>query len=90
MMVSKNFLTYQVVSTLTYISWNAKYYIPQEDGGWTIFVVCDEGNVDDKILTLFLAISLLWKKPQSEGVIVEMPHPDSEEEKVWGANGDNQ
>ncbi len=83
-------MTYQVVSTLTYIIWNAKFYIQQKDGGWTIFVVCDEENVEDKILTLFLAVSLIQKKPQSERVIVETPHWDSEEEKVWGANGDNQ
>ncbi len=56
------------------------------DGGWTIFGVWDVDGVKDKKLTPFLAISLIWLKQQKEGIVVKMPEPGSEEEKVWGSD----
>ncbi len=42
-----------------------------------------------EILTPFLVILLICKKQQSEGVIVDVPQPGSEEEKIWGTEDDN-
>lgn len=83
-----------LIATVRHFMWAKKIYFSyhKKDGGWTIFAVCndesDEGD-EGEILTPFLAISLIQKKQQSEGVIMEMPEPGSEEEKVLVANDDN-
>ncbi len=60
----------------------------KKDGEWTIFADCDKEGVDNNFLTPFLAISLIFKQLQQEGVIVEMLGPGSKEEKVWGIDED--
>ncbi len=55
------------------------------DGGWTIYGVCNVDRVKDKKLT-FLAILLIRQKQQKEGIVIEMPDPGSNEEKVWGSD----
>ncbi len=62
----------------------------KKDGAWSIFASCNDEDVVDQSLTLFLAISLIQEKMQGEGVMVKMPQLCSEEEKVWGANHDFQ
>ncbi len=42
--------------------------------------------MEDEKLTPFLAISLIRQKQQKEGVVIEMPMPGSDEEKVWGSD----
>ncbi len=72
-----------------YISNEDVVLIPwKKDGGWTIFAVHNEEDVEDESLTPFLAISLIHEKQQSEGLVVKMPEPGSEEEKIWGADNE--
>ncbi len=54
----------------------------KKDGGWTIFVVCGKEGEENESSTSLLAMSSIYKKPQQEGVIVEMPKPGGEEGKV--------
>ncbi len=56
------------------------------DGGWTIYGVCNVEGVEDENLTPFLAILLIWQKQQKEGIVIEMPAPGSDKEKVWGSD----
>ncbi len=49
-------------------------------------VVIPNLKIMNESLAPFLAISLIHEKQQSEGDIVEMPLPSSEEEIVWGAD----
>ncbi len=73
---------------------NNTFYVGEDEivwergwnGGWTIYRVCDVDGVEDEKLTPFLAILLIWLKQQREGIVVEMPVPGSNEEKVWGSN----
>ncbi len=66
-----------------YVSDEDIVFIPQKnDGGWTISAVCDEDHVKNESLTPYLAISLICEKQQSEGMILKIPEPGSEEEKV--------
>ncbi len=56
-----------------YVGENRNIWVQWRDGGWTIFSVCDVKGVNDKKLAEKL----------SEGIIVEMPEPDS---KRGGSN----
>ncbi len=69
-----------------YVDENEIAWVQGRDGSWTIFGVCDVEGVEDEKLTPCLAILLTWLKNQSEGIIVEMPKPGSEEEKVCGSD----
>ncbi len=69
-----------------YFGKNEIALVQGRDVGWTIFGVCDIEGVKDEKLTPFLAISLLWLKQHSEGVLFEMPEPGNKEEKVWGSH----
>ncbi len=60
-----------------YIGKNEITWVQGRDGGWTIFVVCDIERVEDEQLTPFLANSLIRLNQQKEGIIVQMPEPDS-------------
>ncbi len=57
-----------------------------QDGGWTIYGVCNVDGVEDKKLTPLLAILLIRQTQQKEGIVIEMPGPGSNEEKVWGSD----
>ncbi len=67
------------------------YYIAQDDvifvrgrkGGWKVYGVCDLEGVPDEPLTLFLAISSIHEKPQSNWIFVEIPEPHSPDEEVF-------
>ena len=73
-----------------YVGENEIVWERGRDGGWTIYGVCDVEGVEDEKLTPFLAILLIRQKQQKEGIVIEMPAPSSNEEKVWGSdNYDN-
>ncbi len=57
------------------------------NGGWTIYGVCNVDGVEDEKFTPFLSILLIREKQQKEGIVIEMPAPGSNEEKVWGSDG---
>ncbi len=69
-----------------YVGENEIAWVQGRDGGWTIFGVCDIDGVEDKKLTPILAISLIRLKRQKKGAVVQMSHPGSKEEKVWGSD----
>ena len=69
-----------------YVGENEIVWERGRNGGWTIYGVCDVDGVEDEKLTPFLAISLIRLKKQREGIVVEMPEPGSNEEKVWGSD----
>ncbi len=60
-----------------------------QDGGWTTYGVCNVEGEEDEKLTPFLAILLIRKKQQKEGIVIEMPERGSNEEKVWGSDNYN-
>ncbi len=67
------------------IEWERK-----QDGGWTIYGDCNVDGVEDKKCAPFLAILLIRQKQQKKGIVIEMPEPGSNKEKVWGSdNYDN-
>ncbi len=49
-----------------YVRENEIAWVWGQDGGWTIFGVCDVVGVEEEKLTPFLAISLIWLKQQKE------------------------
>ncbi len=69
-----------------YVGENKIAWVQGQDGGWTIFGVCNVDGVEDEKLTHLLAISLIRQKLQKEGIVIEMPEPSSEEEKVLGSD----
>ncbi len=69
-----------------YVGENEIAWLQGRDGGWKNFGVCNVEGVEDEKLTPFLAILYIRLKQQTEGILVDMPEPSSEEEKVWGSD----
>ncbi len=69
-----------------YVIENEIAWVQGRTGGCDIFGVSDVETVEDKKPTPFSAILLIWLKKQSNRIVVDMPEPGSDEEKVRGSN----
>ena len=65
------------------------YYIREEDivfrrcYRWVIYVQCDVPGVEEDEVTIFLAVTLIQKTPQADGVKVMHPVEGSDQDRVW-------
>ncbi len=65
------------------------YYIRDEDivfqrhYGWVIYAQCDVPGVKEDEVTIFLAMTLIQKTPQADGVRVMHPVEGSDCDRVW-------
>ncbi len=70
------------------------YYIRDEDivfrrhYGWVIYAQCDVPGVEEDEVTIFLAVTLIQKTPQADGVKVMHPVEGSDCDRVWDPDED--
>ncbi len=70
------------------------YYIHEVDivfqrhYGWVIYAQCDMPGVEKDEVTIFLAVTLIQKTPQVEGVKVMHPVEGSDRDKAWDPDED--
>ncbi len=70
------------------------YYILEEDivfqrrYGWAIYAQCDMPGVEEDEVTIFLAVTLIQKTPQIDGVKVMHPVVGSDQDRVWDPDED--
>ncbi len=65
------------------------YYIHEEDivfprhYRWVIYAQCDVPGVEEDEVTIFLAVTLIQKTPQDDGVNDMHPVEGSDQDRVW-------
>ncbi len=70
------------------------YYIREKDivfqrcYGWVICVQCDVPGVEEDEVTIFLAVTVIQKTPQVDGVKVMHPLEGSDHDRVWDLDED--
>ncbi len=71
------------------------YYIREEDivfrrrYRWVIYAQCDVPGVEEDEVTIFLAMTLIQKTPQVDGVKVMHPVEGSDCDRVWDPDEEN-
>ncbi len=60
-------------NNIFYVGENEIAWEQGQDGGWTIYGVCNVDRLEDEKRTPFLAILLIRQKQQKEGIVTEMP-----------------
>ncbi len=72
------------------------YYIHEEDivfcrcYGWVIYAWCDVSGIEENEVTIFLAVTLIQKTPQVNGVKVMHPKQGSDCDRVWDPGEENE